>query len=91
MLTYAWLQLKPFDNLCAPGTPRYREVYDLIIETLRLKTDDTFPIPAWLAKMAFAPRVSWYTATAGCDCPWLLMSLCQPNLLTLSLAVELLY
>lgn len=44
-------------ELCAPGAPRYREVYDLIIETLRLKTDDTFPIPAWLAKMAFAPRV----------------------------------
>lgn len=43
--------------MCAPGAPRYREVYDLIIETLRLKTDDTFPIPAWLAKMAFAPRV----------------------------------
>lgn len=62
----------------APCAPRYREVYDLIIETLRLKTDDTFPIPAWLAKMAFAPRVSGYTAllrskilgAAGIVRPW---------------------
>lgn len=31
-------------------------MYDVIIKTLRLKTDDTIPVPAWMAKMAFAPK-----------------------------------
>ncbi len=31
-------------------------MYDVIIQTLRLKTDDTIPIPAWFAKMAFGPK-----------------------------------
>ncbi len=41
-------------HLAGPEVLTYREVYDIIIKTLRLKTDDTIPIPAWLAKMAFA-------------------------------------
>ena len=35
---------------------RYREVYDVIIKTLRMHTDDTVHVPAWLAKAMFAPK-----------------------------------
>lgn len=42
--------------LGGPEVLTYRDVYDVIIKTLRLKTDDTIPVPAWLAKAAFAPK-----------------------------------
>lgn len=42
--------------LGGPEVLTYREVYDTIIRTLRLKTDDTVPIPGWLAKLIFAPK-----------------------------------
>lgn len=43
-------------HLAGPEVLTYREVYDVIIKTLRLKKDDTIPISAWLAKLAFAPN-----------------------------------
>lgn len=43
-------------HLGGPEVLTYRQVYDVIIKMLRLKSDDTIPIPAWLAKLAFAPR-----------------------------------
>ena len=42
--------------LGGPETLTYRDVYDVIIKTLRLKTDDTIPVPAWAAKLAFGPK-----------------------------------
>ncbi|GAX76358.1 hypothetical protein CEUSTIGMA_g3804.t1 [Chlamydomonas eustigma] len=42
--------------LGGPEVLTYREIYDVVIKTLRLKTDDTIPVPAWAAKLAFAPK-----------------------------------
>ena len=61
LLTVAVLKLPP--PSIAPSAQllhllhRYREVYDTIISTLRLKTDDTIPVPSWMAKWMFASRV----------------------------------
>lgn len=43
-------------HLGGPETLTYREVYDTIIKTLRLQTDDTVHVPAWLAKLVFGPK-----------------------------------
>eukprot|EP00955_Chlamydomonas_euryale_P075955 362507-Chlamydomonas_euryale.AAC.5 len=41
--------------LGGPEVLTYRQVYDVIIKTLRLRTDDTIPIPAWLARLMYGP------------------------------------
>lgn len=41
--------------LGGPEVLTMRQMYDILIKTLRLKTDDTVPTPAWAAKMLFKP------------------------------------
>eukprot|EP00798_Chlamydomonas_sp_ICE-L_P015531 gene15531-21620_t len=42
--------------LGGPEILTYREVYDLIQNTLRMTTDDTLHVPAWAAKAFYAPN-----------------------------------
>lgn len=43
-------------HLGGPEVLTYRQVYDVINKTLRMHTDDTVHVPAWLAKAMFAPK-----------------------------------
>lgn len=51
---------------CLPRACSMRQVYDLMNDVLRLHKDDTLPMPAWAAKLMYAPMDAVRRMVSGC-------------------------